>query len=62
MYGLTWEKNISKHNRLKKQRELYSRYPIEESEARRLIDKFVSEHGVTRAPSVEERRMMWGMG
>lgn len=36
--------------------------PPSAEEAARLISQFIAERGVTKGPSPEERREMWGMG
>jgi len=68
MFTLTpWEEkkrmNLQRAQRLRREIERFSRYPKPtESEARSLIESFLSQHGVTRGPSVEERRAAWGFG
>jgi len=36
--------------------------PPSAEEAARLISQFIAERGVTKGPSPQERREMWGMG
>ena len=49
--------------KMKAEREKFAKLrPPTPEEAQALIDSFIAERGVTRGPSPEQRREMWGMG
>lgn len=49
--------------RISKERRRFEKLkPLTNEEAQALISAFLAEHGVTKGPSPEERREMWGMG
>ena len=36
--------------------------PLTDEEVNQLVSRFIAERGVTKGPSPQERREMWGMG
>ena len=49
--------------KLRRERERFAKLrPPTPEEAAELINRFLAEREVTKGPSVEQRREMWGMG